>query len=164
VQINIIAAVSSNGVIGLDGGLPWCIPADLKRFKSVTMGYPLIMGRRTHESIGRTLPGRLNIVVSRQQKCFHSGSEIAGSLDAALVIAGDAKEVMVIGGATLYTAALGIARRIYLTEVHADIKGDTVFPQVDWTEWTEVSRNRHVADLENEYDYSFVMFDRARAD
>ena len=79
-------------------------------------------------------------------------------------IAGDAKEVMVIGGATLYAAALAIARRIYLTEVHADIKGDTVFPQVDWTEWHEVSRNRHAADLENEYDYSFVMLDRARAD
>ncbi len=163
-QINIIAAVSDNGVIGRNDSLPWYIPADLKRFKSVTMGYPLIMGRRTHESIGRTLPGRQNIVVTRQQKCFHPGSEVARSLDAALVVAGDAKEVMVIGGATLYAPALGIARRIYLTEVHADLKGDTVFPQVDWAKWHEVSRKRHVADLENEYDYSFVVFDRARAD
>lgn len=163
-QINIIAAVSNNGVIGRNNALPWCIPSDLKRFKSVTMGYPLIMGRRTHESIGCTLPGRRNIVITRQQKCLHPGSEPARSLDAALAIAGDAKEVMVIGGATLYAAALAIARRIYLTEVHADIKGDTVFPQVDWAEWHEVSRNRHAADLENEYDYSFVMLDRARAD
>lgn len=159
-RINIVVAISNNGIIGRDGGLPWRIPADLKQFKSVTMGHPLIMGRRTHESIGRVLPGRLNIVVSRQQKRFHPGCEVVQSLDAALNLAGDVAEVMVVGGVSLYAAAIGLAQRIYLTEVHVDIDGDTVFPQIDWTEWQEISRDRHRADAENEYDYSFVTFDR----
>ncbi len=163
-RINIVVAISNNGIIGRDGGLPWRIPADLKQFKAVTMGHPLIMGRRTHESIGRVLPGRLNIVVSQQPQRIHPGCEIAESFDAALACAGDAAEVMVVGGARLYAAAIDMARRIYLTEVHVDIEGDTVFPQIDWSEWQELSRYRYRADADNEYDYSFVTFDRISAD
>jgi dihydrofolate reductase len=159
-RINIVVATSQNWIIGRDGGLPWRLSADLKQFKSVTMGHPLIMGRRTHESIGRVLPGRLNIVVSRQKEFTAPGCKVARSLDMALAIAGQVEEVMVVGGAALYAAALESATRIYLTEVHVDIEGDTVFPAIDWTQWREISRARHGADDRNQFDYSFVIFDR----
>lgn len=162
-RINIVVAISQNGVIGRDGGLPWRMPADLKQFKSLTMGHPLIMGRKTHESIGRALPGRLNIVVSRQQEFSAPGCEVVRSLDAALVLAGDVAEVMIVGGASLYAATIGLAERIYLTEVHIDIGGNIVFPPIDWLEWREVFRERHLADAKNEFDYSFVTFDRISA-
>jgi dihydrofolate reductase len=160
VRINIVVAISENGVIGREGGLPWRLPADLKRFKSVTMGHPLIMGRKTHESIGRALPGRANIVVSRQLGFSSAGCEVATSLDAALAIAGQVDEVMVVGGAALYATALVSAERLYLTRVHVDIAGDTFFPAIDWTEWKEIARERQSADDRNEFDYSFVAFDR----
>ena len=163
-RINIVVAISNNGIIGRGGGLPWRIPADLKQFKAVTMGHPLIMGRRTHESIGRVLPGRLNIVVGTQRQRVQPGCVVAQSLDAAVTLAGDVAEVMIIGGASLYAAALRVAGRIYLTEVHADIDGDTTFPPIDWSEWDEVSRARHSADGENQYDYSFVTLDRIAAE
>ncbi len=159
-RINIVVAISENQVIGRKGGLPWRLSADLKRFKAVTMGNPLIMGRKTHESIGRALPGRANIVVSRRPEYSAIGCEVATSLDAALAIAGQVDEVMVVGGAALYAAAVVAAERIYLTRVHVDIEGDTLFPTIDWSEWKEVSRERHNADERNEYDYSFVTFDR----
>ena len=159
-RINIVVAISQNGVIGREGGLPWRLSADLKQFKSVTMGHPLIMGRRTHESIGRALPGRLNIVVSRQPTFSAPGCEVVSSLDAALEIAGHVEDVMVVGGAALYAMALRQAARIYLTEVHVDIAGDTVFPAINWTDWEEISRIRHSTDERNEFDYSFVIFDR----
>ena len=159
-RINIVVAISENGVIGRESGLPWRLPADLKRFKSVTMGHPLIMGRKTHESIGRALPGRENIVISRQPKFSSAGCEVATSLDAALATAGPVDEVMVVGGAALYAAALVSAGRIYLTRVHANIAGDTLFPPIDWAEWKEITRERYRAEDLNEFDYSFVTFDR----
>jgi dihydrofolate reductase len=159
-RINIVVAISDNTVIGRDGGLPWRLSSDLRQFKSVTMGHPLIMGRKTHESIGRALPGRLNVVVSRQRMFSAPGCTVVDSLDKALVVAGDVAEVMIVGGATLYAAAIDMAERIYLTEVHVAIEGNVVFPNVDWNEWKEISRARHPADAENEVDYSFVTFDR----
>jgi dihydrofolate reductase len=159
-RINIVVAMSRNGVIGHNGGLPWRLPADLKQFKSVTMGHPIVMGRKTFESIGRPLPGRQNIIVSRRPDYRTPGCHMVGSLEAALDAAGDVDEVMVVGGAALYGAALPRTRRIYLTEVQVDLEGDTVFPALDRTEWKETGRDRHGADDNNEYDFSFVILDR----
>ncbi len=161
-RINLVVAMSRNGVIGHDGGLPWRLPGDLKHFKSVTMDNPIIMGRKTHESIGRELPGRLNIVVSRQADYRAPGCEVVNSLDAALTAAGEACEVMIIGGAALYAEALVRTQRIYLTEVHVDLDGDTEFPSIDRTAWSETERQCYAADDKNEYDYSFVVLDRMR--
>ena len=152
--------MATNRVIGRAGDLPWRLSADLQYFKKVTMGHPIIMGRKTHESIGRALPGRMNIVVSRQQYYSANGCEIHASLPAALRLVGDVAETMVIGGATLYADALSVAHRIYLTEVHAAPEGDTFFPDIDPESWQEVSRELHLADEENEFDYSFVTLDR----
>jgi dihydrofolate reductase len=159
-RINIVVAMSRNGVIGRNGGLPWRLPADLKRFKLVTMGHPIVMGRKTHESIGRPLPGRQNIVVSRQPGYRVPRCRVVRSLNAALEAAGDVDEVMVVGGAALYGAALSAAGRIYLTEVQVDLEGDTVFPALDPAVWKETGRDEHGADANNEYDYNFVILDR----
>jgi dihydrofolate reductase len=139
-RINVVVAMASNGIIGRDGGLPWRLPADLKHFKTITMGYPIVMGRKTHESIGRVLPGRLNIVVSRQREYSAHGCVVAGSFDGAVLAAGSASEIMVVGGARLYAESLTRASRIYLTEVHAEIEGDTEFPPIDCGEWAEIAR------------------------
>jgi len=155
--------MSRNGVIGHNGGLPWRLPADLKQFKSVTMGHPIVMGRKTHESIGRPLPGRQNIVVSRQPDYRAPGCHVVLSLAAALAAAGDIDEIMIVGGAALYAEALAQATRIYLTEVHIDIDGDTTFPPIDRATWAEIGREWYAGDHENEYDHSFVIFDRIGA-
>jgi dihydrofolate reductase len=160
VRINIVVAIASNGVIGRDKGLPWRLSADLKHFKSITMGHPIVMGRRTHESIGRALPGRMNIVVSRQREYCAAGCVVADSLDAATIAAGAAAELMVVGGARLYAESLPYASRIYLTEVHAAPAGDTLFPAFDERRWIERARQRYAADETNEFDYSFVVLDR----
>lgn len=133
--------MAENNVIGKDGGLPWHIPADLKHFKAVTMGKPIVMGRRTYESIGRPLPGRLNIVVTRDPSRRWDGVEVVQSLPDALerAAAHGADEIMIIGGGDLYRAALPLAQRIYLTRVHEAVEGDTVFPDLDPTEWREDS-------------------------
>jgi len=159
-RINIIVARSANGVIGRDGDLPWRLSADLQRFKAVTMGHPLIMGRKTHASIGRPLPGRRNIVVSRQADYRAAGCTVVDSFDAAVAAAQPAEEIMVIGGASLYTEALDSATRLYVTEVHTDITGDTFFPGLDPEQWTEVSRERYPGGNNNDHDYSFVVLDR----
>lgn len=159
-RINIVVARSENGVIGRDGDLPWRLPADLQHFKSITLGHPLVMGRKTHESIGRPLPGRHNIVVSGQAHYRAKGCTIAGSLEQALSAAHPATEVMIIGGATLYAAALPRAERIYLTEVHTVLDGDTRFPPLEREAWRELARERHEADERNDYAYSFVVLER----
>ena len=158
----LIVAVAENGVIGRDGGLPWRLSGDLRYFKAVTMGKPIIMGRKTFESIGRPLPGRPNLVVSRNPAFSHEGVNVHDSLEAAVANAecmGEG-EVMVIGGAGLYEAALPIADRIYLTEVHAKVDGDVTFPAFDRGEWAETSRARHPAGEKDDHDHSFVVFDR----
>lgn len=158
--LSLIVAASENGVIGRAGGMPWHLPADLGHFRRTTMGKPIIMGRRTFESIGRALPGRRNIVVSRRGAFARAGIEAAASLAGALALAGDAPEVMVTGGAALYRAALPGARRIYLTRVHANVEGDTYFPELAEDEWRELSRERRAPDEKNPCAVSFIVLER----
>lgn len=165
-RIALIVAMADNRIIGAKGGLPWRIPADLKHFKSTTLGKPVVMGRRTFDSIGRALPGRPNIVVSRSRRSFPVGIDAAGDVDAAVAIARrraaecGADEIMIIGGEALYRALLPVADRIYLTEVHEDADGDTVFPEIDAAEWLETARE----DRSDIYraPVSFVTLDRRR--
>jgi dihydrofolate reductase len=159
-RISLIVAMDRNGVIGARGKLPWRLPADLKRFKAITMGRPIIMGRRTHESIGRPLPGRENIVVTRDRNFRAPGCTVLHSVDAVLEHCRGVEEVMIMGGAELYSRTLELAHRIHLTEVHADVAGDTYFPPWQREEWREMSREDFPADAANEYPYSFVVLER----
>ena len=163
-RVSIVVAMSQNHVIGRAGELPWRLPGDLQYFKQLTMGKPIVMGRKTHVSIGRPLPGRLNIVVSRDPDYRASGCVHADSFDAALLAAGDANEIMIIGGAALFLAALPLAHCIYMTEVHAVVSGDTKFPALERSQWREVSRQWHPRDENNDYDYSFVVLERITTD
>lgn len=158
--ISLIVAMDRNGVIGAGGKLPWRLSADLKRFKAITMGKPIVMGRRTHESIGRSLPGRENIVVTRDRNFRAPGCTVVHSMDAALDHCRGAEEVIVMGGAELYREALPLAERIYLTEVSTAVMGDTFFPDWKRGEWKEVSRQTFPAGEDNEYPYSFVFLER----
>lgn len=153
--ISLVAAMARNRVIGAGGRMPWHLPEDLKRFKKLTMGAPLIMGRKTHDSIGGPLPGRRNIVVTRRPGAIFRGCEVAHSLDEALALAGDAPEVFVIGGAELYRAALPRAERLYLTRIDAEYPGDTVFPEFDPADWRETAREPGAG-------FAFVAYERAR--
>jgi len=146
VRISLVAAVARGGVIGRDNSIPWRIPADLARFREITTGHPVVMGRQTRDSIPprfRPLPGRRNIVVTRNRKWYGDGAERAGSLDEALELAGDDDEVFVIGGAQVYAAALPFADELLLTEIDAAIDGDTVFPPFDRAVFEEVEREPH---------------------
>lgn len=163
-RVSLVVAMAENRVIGRDNALPWHLPADLRFFKNLTLGKPIIMGRKTYESIGRPLPGRQNIVLTRDDNFKAPGCDICSSLEQAMLAARDAGEVMIIGGAALYDAVLDTADRIYLTEVHSDIQGDTWFPELDPSHWTEISRERHFADERNSMDYSFVTLDRVEPD
>ena len=161
-RISIIAAVSENGIIGQANGLPWILPNDLSYFKKTTMGKPIIMGRRTYEGLGKPLPGRPNLIVSRNPcfkfedlKVFESLPE---AIFAAFTIGGP--EVFLIGGAAVYTAGLNVAERLYITEVHARVEGDVYFPVWDKERWREISRERQYKCERNEYDHSFVVFER----
>jgi dihydrofolate reductase len=164
--VSLIAAVAENGVIGRGGELPWRLSADLQRFKSLTMGHPIIMGRRTWESIKRPLPGRTMIVVSRQPNYLAEGCHVFPTLEAAIARASSmqpphpVEKTFVIGGGDLYRAALPSADKIYLTRVHATIAGDATFPDVDWSEWDRTISHRHSADASNEYDYTFEVWIR----
>ena len=158
--LSIVAAVARNGVIGRDNALPWRLPADLKHFKAITMGKPVIMGRKTWESIGRPLPGRRNIVVTRNPSFAAPGAELAGSLDAALALVDGCDEVCVIGGAQLYREALSRADKMYLTFVEADVHGDARFPDLSGGGWVEVSSESHPADAANPHPYRFALFER----
>lgn len=157
----IAVAVARGGVIGKAGGLPWHLPADLKHFRAITMGKPIVMGRKTHESIGRVLPGRQNIVISGHPERVARGCAVMPSLQAALVFADVGEEVMIIGGARLYQEALPWARRLYLTKVHADVNGDAYFPNIDRGQWREVKRQERHADDSNAYPLSFLILERA---
>ena len=158
-KISLIVAASANNVIGRDGGLPWHLPDDLRRFRLLTLGKPVIMGRLTHESIGRALPGRRNIVLS-SDPLFRSGDcLIAATVDEALELAG-ADEVMVIGGAYVYRQFLPLADRIYLTRVEAIVDGDAFFPDLDPDEWAVSSREDFEAGDEHGHACSFQILDR----
>ncbi len=165
-RISLIVAMGENGVIGLDGGMPWHISADLKHFKAVTMGKPIIMGRKTFESIGRALPGRTNIVITRQPDYAAEGALVAGSMDAALDAAREADketdEAMIIGGAEIYRAALPGTERIYLTEVAGEPEGKVFFPRFERSAWQETERE----DFPESGDtpaYSFVVLERKQS-
>ena len=159
-RLIVVVARARNGTIGRDGDLPWRLPADLRRFKAITMGHPIVMGRRTHESIGRVLPGRENIVLtSGDGHSVAQGCLRVRSLDEALAIAGN-RDLYVVGGAGLYCEALPRASRIHLTEVHADVPGDTFFDLPDPSQWMETAREEHVADSDNPHDFAFVVLDR----
>ena len=159
--VSIIVAAGENGVIGKGGKIPWRLPADMTRFKSVTMGHPVIMGRKTYESIGKPLPGRRNIVITRQDDYRAEGSEVARSLGDALKIAGDG-EVFVIGGAEIYREALPLAKKLYLTQVGGVFEGDTYFPKIDTTVWHETSRTPGIQDEKNLYPHTFLIFERKK--
>ncbi|MCA1804849.1 MAG: type 3 dihydrofolate reductase [Xanthomonadaceae bacterium] len=160
--ISFVVAMARNGVIGKDNQLPWRLPADLRHFKAVTMGKPIIMGRKTFDSIGRPLPGRTNIVVTRDSAYQAEGCLVAHSIEAALAAAGDVEEVMIIGGADFYRQLLPRADRIYLTLIDAEIEGDTRFPELDAARWRERSREQHAPDEQNPYPYSFIVLESAR--
>jgi dihydrofolate reductase len=171
VKLSLIVALAQNHVIGIDNKLPWYLPNDLKYFKQVTMGKTIIMGRKTYESIGKPLPGRINIVITRQAGYQPPGAndsvKVVPSLEAAQELAGHLAvingqdEAMIIGGAEIYTQALGLVDRMYLTEVHAEVEGDAYFPQFDRSHWQAVVREDFAAEGGNPYDYSFVVYERA---
>jgi dihydrofolate reductase len=142
-RISLIAAVARNGVIGRDGGMPWHLPDELRHFKTTTMGHTLVMGRRTFDGIGRVLPGRRTIVLTRDPEWHHPDVEVAHSFAEAVSLAGPADEVYVAGGAQVYAEALPYAHRVVLTEVHAEPEGDTRFPEWDRAAWREESREDH---------------------
>jgi len=159
-RISIIAALAGNLVIGRDNRLPWHLPADLGRFKALTMGRPMLMGRRTWESLPGLLPGRSHLVLTRDPDYRADGCRIVHSLEEALEAAGEVPELMVIGGAELYAQALPLADRLYLTLVRACPDGDTFFPDYDPADWRETDREDRPADERNPYPYSFLTFER----
>ncbi|WP_022947161.1 dihydrofolate reductase [Methylohalobius crimeensis] len=165
-QINLIVAMARNRVIGCHGRMPWHLSEDLRRFKKITWGKPLLMGRRTFESIGRPLPGRHNIVVSRSAAFHPSGCSVVHSLEEGLARAQEIgsnhseTELMVIGGATLYAALMPRAQRIYLTLIHADYSGDTYFPEWSIHSWREVAREDRPANPDFPHPYSFILLER----
>lgn len=158
--ISLIVAMDQNGLIGRDNDLPWRLSADLQYFKQITMGKPIIMGRKTHESIGRALPGRQNIVISRDSAFIAEDCTVVSSIPDALLAAGNVEEVMFMGGASLYEQVLPRIERLYLTQVHTKLEGDTWFPEWDKKEWQQVSRIDYLADEKNEFDYSFIVLER----
>ena len=145
-RLTLVVAASDNHVIGREGGLPWHIPEDLKRFRQLTWGTPVLMGRRTFEAIGRPLPGRRNIVISRQAGLEIESCEVVATVDDALTLVSGDPEVMVIGGGEIYRALLPLADRIEMTRVHADVPGDTFFPELDPKEWSLVASEERAAD------------------
>lgn len=161
-RVSLIAAMAENRVIGRNNQLPWRLSADLKHFRKVTTGKPVIMGRNTHDSIGRPLPDRVNIVITGDTQYQADGCVVVHAIDAALVAAGNVEEVMIMGGAQLYVQTLERADRLYLTLVHAEIDGDVLFPDIDWGQWQAISAEHFKADENNEFDYSFCVFDRLR--
>jgi dihydrofolate reductase len=168
-KISLVVAAAENGVIGRGGGLPWRIPSDLKTFRRLTLGKPIIMGRKTYQSIGKPLDQRDNIVVTRDPAFRAAGVIVAGSLDEALAnaralsAAKGIDEIIVIGGAELYRKALPLADRIYLTRVHAEPEGDALFPSLSEGEWREVSREPLARDARDEHSCTLVVLERAAA-
>ncbi|MCW8906970.1 MAG: type 3 dihydrofolate reductase [Sedimenticola sp.] len=161
--ISLIAAMDEERVIGVDNRLPWRLPADLQHFKRLTLGKPIIMGRKTWESLPGLLPDRPHIVISANPEYRAPGCRVVSSVEAALAAAGDVDEVMIVGGANLYAQLLPLADRLYLTRVCTRVEGgDTRFPAFDRSEWQEVARSDHPADERNPFDYSFLTYERVR--
>jgi len=156
-----IAAMADNRIIGAENDMPWHLPADLKHFKSVTMGKPVLMGRKTYESIGKALPGRPNIVITTNKLYSLDDATVVTSIEAAMQEASAFDEVMIIGGGSIYQSMLAQAQRLYLTFIDLKVDGDTQFPDYEANaNWTEVARETHQKDERNSYDYTFVMLER----
>lgn len=157
--VSLIVAMTNDRVIGADNGLPWRLPADLKRFKAITMGKPILMGRKTWESIGRPLPGRRNIVISRNPEYVAEGAEVLASLEDALAASADAEEVMIMGGANIYEQALPLVDKMYLTLIDLDVAGDAHFPAFDMGDWQQVAEEVCLQDAvagQPAFQYRFV--------
>lgn len=169
-DLAIIVAQSNNRVIGVNNDLPWRLPKDLQYFKKVTLGKPIIMGRKTYESIGKPLPGRTNVVITSNLDYKLEGAEVVHSLEQAIDLAREVakasnqSEIMVIGGAQIYQQALPQAKKLYITEVDAQIEGDAHFPAVEYELYREIERETHSSDESNPYDYSFVCYQRVDND
>ena len=159
-RLSLIVAMDENRLIGSENGLPWQLPADLAFFKRTTMGKPIVMGRRTFDSIGRALPGRRNIVITRDPNFDAPGCDIAGGIDEALALCARGEEIMLIGGASLYEQTLQRADCLYVTRIHHSFEGDTWFPEFDESEWQLETRADFEADSRNAYAYSFIKFVR----
>jgi dihydrofolate reductase len=162
-RISLIAAMDENRAIGVNNTLPWRLPADLRHFREITMGKAVLMGRKTFESIGKPLPGRRNIILTRDPGYQAPGCEVAHTLDQALAAGAENEELMVLGGEDLFAQLLPRAARLYLTEIHACFPGDAWFPAFSKQEWVEIRRVRHAADEKNPYAYSFVTWERREA-
>jgi len=160
--VSLIVALSTNRVIGRDGGLPWHLPADLRHFKRTTMDHHLIIGRRTWEEVGKPLPGRDMVVVTRSRNFAPEGVKVARSVEQALEVAAADDEPFFGGGAQIYRIALAkdLVDRLYLTRIHAKVEGDTHFPEIDFDNWELVSEEHHEKDEKNEYPYSFLVYER----
>lgn len=163
-KLSLIVAASENNVIGRGNALPWRLPDDLAFFRRTTEGHPVILGRKNYESIGRPLPNRRNIVISRKPGLAIAGCDVAGSFEEALALARseETDEVFVIGGGEIYRQALPMADYIYLTRVHAEIEGDVVFPELAPEEWREVHREGHPADDRHAYPFTFLVYERRK--
>jgi dihydrofolate reductase len=160
-RVSLIVAMARNRVIGVNNTLPWHLPADLKHFKALTMGHHIVMGRKTYESIGKPLPGRTSVVVTRNAGYAPPGVITANSLEGAISACGDENEIFVIGGAELYRQAIALADRVYLTEIDAQIPGDAYLTELDSKQWRETGREGHMPDEKNAYPYQFVTYDRS---
>ncbi len=159
-MLSLIVAISDNQVIGREGQLPWHLSADLQRFKRLTMGHHIVMGRKTYDSIGRQLPGRTSIVLTRQPDWTVEGVVTATDFESALAQAGDDEEVFVIGGSQIYQLALPLVDRLYVTRVHASVEGDTYFPDITTDQWQLKQTDSFAADEKNDHDYSFLVYQR----
>ena len=161
-KISLIVAMASNRAIGLNNQMPWHLSADLKKFKKITMGAPILMGRKTYESIGRPLPGRTNIIISRNPSHSQPGCLVFNDIDKALASCGDAEEVFVIGGSDFYKSMLPVADTLYLTQIHREFPGDTFFPEIDADQWIEVEREDIQDDSDVESSYSFLKLEKRK--
>jgi dihydrofolate reductase len=162
VTLSLIVAMTKNRVIGHHNKMPWHLPAELQYFKRITMGHPIIMGRKTYDSIGRPLPGRRNIVVTRNQDFSAPGIDVVHSLREAIAACGGA-DAFITGGAALYAEALPLVDRLYITEIDATLEGDTFFPALNPVEWQEISRDERPRDAANRYDVALTVLDRRRS-
>lgn len=162
-KISIIVAMSKNRVIGLNNQMPWHLSADLKKFKKITIGHPILMGRKTYESIGKPLPERTNIIISRNSGYQPTGCIVSNNIDSALKIACEKSEhVFVIGGSTLYEIFLPLADTLYMTQINSEFHGDTFFPELDQQQWLEIEREDINHDPDVPYEYSFLKYARSR--
>ncbi|HEY0244889.1 MAG TPA: dihydrofolate reductase [Mucilaginibacter sp.] len=157
--VSIVVAISENHAIGKDNKLLWYLPNDLKHFKDITTGHTVIMGRKTYESVGKPLPNRRNIIITRQNMDI-PGCEVVNSIEAALALCTDEAEVFIVGGAEIYRQSMKLTNRIYLTIVHKEFEGDSYFPEIEANEWKETAREDYAPDNKNILPYSFITFER----